>query len=58
MYKLKRVEEENPDSKYMIDKFDLTVSEDFYKDKKFFDTKLKPVNVFPEELLEIIDFER
>lgn len=58
LYKLKRVEEENPDSKYMIDKFDLTVSEDFYKDKKFFDTKLKPVNVFPEELLEIIDFER
>ena len=35
LYKLKRVEETNPDSKYMLDSFDLTVSEDFYKIKIF-----------------------
>ena len=58
LYKLKRIEEDNPNSKYTIDNFDLVVSEEFYKDKKFFDKKLKPVNVFPEELLEIENIER
>lgn len=58
LYKLKRVEENNPDSKYMLDSFDLTVSEDFYKDKNFYNIKNNPVKVFPEKLLEIIHFER
>lgn len=58
LYKLKRVEEKNPDSKYILDDFNLSVSEDFYKDKNFHNIKNNPTNVLPEKLLEIIDFER
>lgn len=57
LYKLKRVEGSNPNSKYTVDDFNYSVSEEFYQDKKFSENKRNPVNVFTEELLEITGLE-
>ena len=58
LQKLHRVEEGNPDSNYYIVDINESVSEDFYKDNKFLSITNNPVNIFPEELLEIINMER
>ena len=55
LQKLKRIEPENPNSKYYVEDIDESVSEDFYKDNKFLTITNNPVNVFTEELLEIMD---
>lgn len=55
LQRLKRVEPENPDSNYYIEDISETVSEDFYKDNKFLTITNSPVNVFAEELLEIVE---
>ena len=57
LQKLKRVEQENPNSNYYIEDISESVSEDFYKDNKFLTITNSPVNVFTEELLEIVDRE-
>ena len=58
LQKLTRVELDNPDSNYRIEDINESVSEEFYKDSKFLEINNHPVNVFQEELLEIIDAER
>ena len=50
-------EQENPNSNYYIEDISESVSEDFYKDNKFLTITNSPVNVFTEELLEIVDRE-
>ncbi len=58
LQKINRIEVGNPNSNYYIDDINITVSEEFYKDKEFLSKTNNPVNIIPEELLEIIDIER
>ena len=55
LLRLKRIESDNPNSNYYIEEIEESVSEDFYKDSKSLTITKKPVNVFTEELLEIVE---
>ena len=55
LYKLNRLESFNPDSNYIAQDVNQTISEDFYNDTIFNEPAKTPVNVLPEHLLEIIN---
>ena len=57
LYRLVRLEINNPDSNYYIEDVKESIAENFYEDKEFLNNPNPPVNVFSEELLEIIDKE-
>lgn len=57
LYRLVRLEINNPDSNYYIEDVKESIAESFYEDKEFLNNPNPPVNVFSEELLEIIDKE-
>ena len=58
LQRLNRIEAANPDSNYFVEDINESVSEDFYKDERFLSITNNPVNIFTEELLEIVNIER